>query len=465
MPTRPLLRRHTPVTQSLQQVLCALSVLALLYILTVNRTGGFDSHYRILLILSVCVGTISYRAFGVFNRYAKGHQVLVRMLEAWAVCLAIIIFVGFFTKTSQLYSRQVLLLWAVTGAVAQAIIIIGTRFCARLWHNGMQNHLRSAVIGDGWLAEHLTTCINRNAFLPDKVVGLISGNGTDATGSGSVPVLGQIDNIEYMVREFKLDRLYVALPIEKAEEVSRLQADLKTRHVDLLWVPDIYSFNLVNPSVREIGGVPIISLSETPLAAGTEPFVKNLMDRLLATFLIVLLGPLMLAIAVMIRLDSPGPALYRQTRNGWDDREFTILKFRTMKMHEETPGTVTQATRDDSRVTRVGRWLRRTSLDELPQLFNVLSGVMSLVGPRPHAVAHNQEYAEKIRSYMARHRIKPGLTGWAQVQGYRGETDTLDKMSARVNLDLEYINNWSLSMDLWILLRTPLALIRTKDAF
>jgi putative colanic acid biosynthesis UDP-glucose lipid carrier transferase len=210
--------------------------------------------------------------------------------------------------------------------------------------------------------------------------------------------------------------------------------------------------------VRELAGVPIITLSESPLI-GSAAFVKSLLDYSIAAIAVVVLSPLLLLVALLIKLTSPGPVLFRQQRHGWDGRIITVYKFRSMYVHEEQDGKVTQAHKEDARVTPIGRILRRTSIDELPQLFNVLSGSMSLVGPRPHAVAHNRFYGEKINSYMLRHRVKPGLTGLAQINGFRGETQTVDHMAERVHYDLAYINNWSVWLDFKIMLRTVFVLI------
>ena len=210
-------------------------------------------------------------------------------------------------------------------------------------------------------------------------------------------------------------------------------------------------------SIRELGGVPLISLSETPLV-GSNAFVKSLMDYTIATAALVALSPIMLLTALLVKLSSPGPVLFSQKRHGWDGEIITIFKFRSMKLHDEAEGTVTQATKNDDRVTWIGRIIRRTSIDELPQLFNVLNGTMSIVGPRPHAIAHNEFYGERIKDYMRRHRVKPGLTGLAQVNGFRGETSTLSQMEGRVEQDLAYINNWSPWLDIKIMVKTAFVL-------
>jgi putative colanic acid biosynthesis UDP-glucose lipid carrier transferase len=222
------------------------------------------------------------------------------------------------------------------------------------------------------------------------------------------------------------------------------------------WVPDIFSLRLINHSVREIAGIPVLTLSETPLM-GLRLFLKNLEDKVLAFLILLFAAPVLLLVAIAIKLDSPGPVFFRQERMGWSGDSFRIWKFRSMVVHQPDEGVVKQAEKNDPRKTRVGAFIRKTSLDELPQLFNVLMGEMSLVGPRPHAIAHDAQYSPDISDYFARHNIKPGITGLAQVRGFRGETKDIEQMIRRVDSDIEYINNWSLWLDFTILARTVLA--------
>ncbi|WP_309675888.1 exopolysaccharide biosynthesis polyprenyl glycosylphosphotransferase, partial [Pseudomonas sp.] len=228
------------------------------------------------------------------------------------------------------------------------------------------------------------------------------------------------------------------------------------KHISVNWVPDIFSLRLINHSVREIAGIPVLTLSETPLM-GMRLFLKNLEDKVLAFLILVLAAPVLVAVAIAIKLDSPGPIFFRQQRMGWSGEAFRIWKFRSMVVHQPEDGVVKQAQKNDPRMTRVGAFIRRTSLDELPQLFNVLMGEMSLVGPRPHAIQHDVQYSPDVSGYFARHNIKPGITGLAQVRGYRGETRDIDQMIRRVDSDIEYINNWSLWLDFVILVRTVFA--------
>jgi putative colanic acid biosynthesis UDP-glucose lipid carrier transferase len=230
--------------------------------------------------------------------------------------------------------------------------------------------------------------------------------------------------------------------------------------VDVVWVPDIFAMRLLNHSVRELNGLPLISLSESPLMLERHALIKATVDKCIAALALLILSPLMLIVSILVWRSSPGPIIFRQNRNGWDGEVIEVWKFRSMYLHG--PDDVRQAKKTDDRITPIGRFLRRTSIDELPQLINVLQGSMSLVGPRPHAIEHNDFYAKKIRAYKVRHRIKPGITGWAQVNGFRGETETLEKMMRRVELDVDYINKWSIWFDLKILIRTPFSLLSHK---
>ncbi|HEX7035807.1 MAG TPA: undecaprenyl-phosphate glucose phosphotransferase [Pseudomonadales bacterium] len=463
VPTKRLVRPNQPLTQWLQWLGNAGVVVGLLYVLTLQRTGGFDEHYRVLAVASVLLMVIVYHTLGVYRRYSNQWSAMARVAQVWLITCAVIVLLGFLTKTSHHYSRQVVLSWFAAALVAQCGMHLLFHLVSRLWQVSLKVNLPAVVVGSGSLARHLVSSINRNVFLADHVVGVVDDpHALKDWRYDGVAALGGIDDLPRILESRIIDRVYIALPVERSTEVARLHEQLMPYNVDLIWVPDIFSLHLLNPSVRELAGVPLISLSESPLTSGGRAYLKSLMDVTGALLGIILLSPVMLAAAIAIKLTSPGPALYRQVRTGWDGSHFQIWKFRTMYVHDEGPGTLTQAQKDDKRVTPVGRFLRRTSIDELPQLFNVLSGSMSLVGPRPHSIIHDHEYSKHIDAYMARHRIKPGMTGWAQIHGYRGQTRTVEEMRRRVEYDVDYINRWSLKLDLWILLRTPFVLFSDK---
>jgi putative colanic acid biosynthesis UDP-glucose lipid carrier transferase len=231
----------------------------------------------------------------------------------------------------------------------------------------------------------------------------------------------------------------------------------------VFFVPDVFGISIIQGRLQDMNGVPVVGICETPFT-GTNELVKRISDVVLASLILLLISPLLLAITIGVKLSSPGPAIFRQRRNGLDGEEIIVYKFRSMRAMDDGQ-VVKQATKGDPRITPFGAFLRRSSLDELPQFINVLQGRMSIVGPRPHAVAHNELYRQLIKAYMVRHKVKPGITGWAQVHGHRGETDTVEKMQARVEYDLEYLRNWSLGLDLQIIARTIIVVLRGSNAY
>ena len=272
-----------------------------------------------------------------------------------------------------------------------------------------------------------------------------------------------LEDLAGYVENHSIHAVWIATDWEDKSLLQHSLEALKESVVDVNVVPDFDQYRLLNQEISEWGGLPVINLAGTPMT-DAERRLKGLLDWLGALALLIVLSPLMLILALLIRLGSPGPVFFRQERHGLGGESIEILKFRSMKEHQEPDGQVTQATQEDKRITAVGRFMRSTSLDELPQLINVLRNEMSLVGPRPHAIEHNQLYKSQIPRYMLRHKVKPGITGWAQVNGFRGLTETPEKMANRIEHDLWYIQNWSLWLDLKILLMTPFALLN-KNAY
>ncbi|WP_295995257.1 undecaprenyl-phosphate glucose phosphotransferase, partial [Rugamonas sp.] len=242
----------------------------------------------------------------------------------------------------------------------------------------------------------------------------------------------------------------------------KLLDELQDTTASVYFLPDIYVFDLMQARFDNVGGMPVIAICESPFT-GFNSMVKRASDIVLGLLIQIMLMPLMLLIALAVKLTSPGPVIFRQRRYGLYGEEIVVYKFRTMNVVEDGDHVV-QATKNDSRMTSIGGFLRVTSLDELPQFINVLQGRMSIVGPRPHAVAHNEQYRKLIKGYMLRHKVKPGITGWAQVNGLRGETETLDKMEARISYDLDYLRNWSLWLDVWIIMRTIRVVLARHNA-
>lgn len=279
-----------------------------------------------------------------------------------------------------------------------------------------------------------------------------------------VPVERDYQRMIELVRQRAIRELWLALPISKEKEIHRFVMDLRNDFVNIRFIPDVRSLTLFNQPMVELLGVPAINLAASPIT-DLRVLPKRIFDRLFALAALTALAPVMLVIAAMVKLSSPGPVFFRQKRKGIDGHEFEIYKFRSMKVHKEEAGRITQATRRDPRITAVGAFLRRTSLDELPQFFNVLRGDMSVVGPRPHALEHDDLYQKVVAGYINRYRIKPGITGWAQINGFRGETDRIEKMERRVEHDLYYLGHWSFALDMRIIGATIVAGLVHRNAY
>ncbi|SEJ26113.1 putative colanic acid biosysnthesis UDP-glucose lipid carrier transferase [Pseudomonas linyingensis] len=433
----------------------------LLGALAILKTGDMGTQYRVLAVFALLASVPAYALLRVYHKQHGYLTGLTRLLGGWLLLLAALTVVAFITKTSELFSREVTLTWALLGFALQAGSYLPLHHVSRRYHQQLQSDRTSLIVGTGDLALELADQLVRNQHEP--VVGLIASDSAELPSNSLYPILGGLEHLRALIAEHNIRRLYIALPLAEAEQIEGLYIDLLDASVDVVWIPDLASMMLLNHSVSDIGGLPAIHLNESPLTAyPTAALTKAALDRILALLAIIAFSPLMLVIAILIKRSSPGPILFKQQRHGWNGQVIKVYKFRSMRMHDDRQ--VKQATREDPRITPIGRFIRRTSIDELPQFFNVLQGRMSLVGPRPHAVAHNDYYTGKIDAYMARHRIKPGITGLAQISGCRGETETLDKMQKRVELDLAYINNWSVWLDIKILIKTPLSLL-SKDIY
>ncbi|WP_315809137.1 undecaprenyl-phosphate glucose phosphotransferase [Pseudomonas sp. C9-3] len=324
-----------------------------------------------------------------------------------------------------------------------------------------------AIAGAGVLGQRLATNIASAPWMGLELTGFFDDtfHAPISLGNGDIklPISGTLDYLVEQARAGKLDRVYITLPMRSETRIRWLVEQLSDTTVSVYIVPDVFVFDLLHARSQNIDGIPTISIFDSPMV-GASALVKRLEDIVLSSLILCLIAIPMLFISAAIKFTSSGPVFFRQKRYGIDGRSIEVWKFRSMRVMEDGE-KVTQATRNDSRITPLGAFLRRTSLDELPQFINVFLGDMSIVGPRPHAIAHNEEYRGQISSYMLRHKVKPGITGWAQVNGWRGETDTLEKMQKRVEFDLAYINNWSLWWDLKIVFLTLFKGFVHKNAY
>jgi putative colanic acid biosynthesis UDP-glucose lipid carrier transferase len=388
----------------------------------------------------------------------------ISTLWSWCVLFAVLLAFGYATKTSALFSRRLLLSWAVVAPVAILFV--------RMAIDGLMTKIsrlrtpkrRVVIAGVNENARSLASKIENNPHLGLSLDGHFDDRSRERLGG--VPeerLLGKLVELPGYVRANRIDLIYIALPMRNIQRVTELLDELHDTTASIYYVPDVFVFDLIQCRTDEIVGTPVVALCETPFY-GPRGVIKRVSDFVFALSILILITPILVLIALAIKLTTPGSVLFKQRRYGLDGREITVYKFRTMYVSEDG-SKVRQATRDDERVTPVGAFLRRYSLDELPQFINVLQGRMSVVGPRPHAVAHNEEYRRLIKGYMVRHKVSPGLTGLAQVRGHRGETATVEEMRQRVESDLEYLRNWSLELDIRIIFRTVGMMFKDKKAY
>jgi putative colanic acid biosynthesis UDP-glucose lipid carrier transferase len=382
----------------------------------------------------------------------------------WFIVLLILLFFGYASGYLSLFPANMVLAWSI---VVPILVFTGHATIPYLLPKllAIEGMRRTAVIAGGnELGAKLVQQVHGAPLLGIQVAGVFDDRGMERRAEvDGVPTLGKLSALADYVKSRHVDLIYITLPMASQPRILNLLNQLRDTTASIYFVPDIFMFDLIQARVDTLTGIPVVAVCETPFY-GLNGVIKTISDFVIAILALIITGPLMLAIAAAIKLDSPGPVLFRQRRYGLDGREITVYKFRTMTVLEDG-GEVRQATKDDKRITRMGRLLRRTSMDELPQFINVLQGRMSAVGPRPHAVAHNETYRKLIDGYMVRHKVKPGVTGWAQVNGFRGETDTIEKMQQRIEYDLAYLRNWSLRLDLMIILKTALVLFGDRKAY
>ncbi|WP_460881854.1 undecaprenyl-phosphate glucose phosphotransferase [Pseudaeromonas pectinilytica] len=403
-----------------------------------------------------------------FYRSWRGIGVTREIKQAviiWSASFSVSSLMGFYSDFLPSLDLQLQLKWYVSALILMSMVRLLLRSAIGYMRSKGYNQRMAAIVGLNPVAFHLAEQIQSSAWLGIKVLGFYDdlGEGHRMIGTEPLPVLGELEQLVNDARAGVLDRIYIALPMNQEKRIRYLISELSDTTCSVLLVPDVFTFNLLHSRALDVNGVPLISIFDTPMF-GLNAIIKRIEDIVLASMITVLISPVLIIIAVAVKLTSPGPVVFKQRRYGIDGKSIEIWKFRSMSVMENGDKVV-QATKGDSRLTCIGGFLRATSLDELPQFINVLKGDMSIVGPRPHAVAHNEEYRKLIKGYMLRHKVKPGITGWAQVNGWRGETDTLEKMERRVEFDLEYIRSWSLWLDLKIVFFTIFRGFINKNAY
>jgi putative colanic acid biosynthesis UDP-glucose lipid carrier transferase len=429
----------------------------------------YEDAYTGLAVTSGLLYYIFMRSFTErgWESFTSRWQIVTHVWIAWIAVVCVLLLLGYATRLSAVYSRRVLFVWILLTPPLVAIVLV----MLQAWYRRLiltSGGARSVVIaGVNELSRRLADNLRRkpelglalHAYFDDRSVDRLGPVGENL----EAPIAGPLAELPGYVRRHGIDAVFIAIPLRQAQRSETLITDLRDSTASLYYVPDVFLFDLIQSRTDELGGIPIITLCETPFH-GWRGVIKRVSDIVLASLLLILAAPVMVVVAAAIKLTSPGNVIFKQRRYGLDGAEITVYKFRTMTVAEDGPSVV-QATRNDPRVTPLGRILRRYSLDELPQLVNVLQGRMSVVGPRPHAVAHNEQYRKIIRGYMVRHKVTPGITGLAQINGCRGETNKIEEMEKRVHYDLEYLRRWSLGLDMRILLRTLSTLLRDKKAY
>lgn len=429
-----------------------------LYLLLENYGYDFKYHQVLWLLIAVtCFEffaefNLLYNAPRGINLYRETQRTGLTWLGVFIVFLCIIQ-----VKPNLIAGPDGTVFWY--WLVLAPLTLVGWHLAMRLSINYMrgagENTRKVAIVGATNLGFELESIFEREAWLGYSFAGYYDDRTKKEDGRlqrAEQGLSGNINELIQMVNEQKIDAIYITLPLKAEDRIKQILSALSDTTAAVYYVPDLFGFDLLRAKMENLRGIPIISVHDTPFY-GIDGFSKRMFDIIVSTLILVVISIPLLIIALGVKITSPGPAMFKQRRYGFKGEEITVWKFRSMTVAEDGD-KVKQATKNDARITEFGAFLRRTSLDELPQFINVLQGRMSIIGPRPHAVAHNEFYRGQIKGYMLRHKVKPGITGLAQISGYRGETETLDKMDGRIRYDLEYIRNWSLMLDCKIFLKT-----------
>lgn len=434
--------------------------------------------YQVALALVILLVLVAFPIFGLYQpwRGAGLWEELRSVLFAWAAVMVACAVLTYLTKTGTLYSRLWFGMWVLVVACLLIVARVILRLVLRILRNNGFNKRKVAILGAGRLGREVARKLHLASWSGLEVAAFFDDD-TDlqAERVDGIPVLGTLDDVSNTINGnylydkgmqfvgdtgISVDQVWIALPLSASERVKSLLANLDQSSVTIQFVPDFFGFKLLNQSVEQVAGIPVVNLSSTSIA-GADRFLKEFEDRVLAITFLILASPLMAAIALGVKLSSPGPVFYRQTRVTWGGQPFEMLKFRSMPVDAERNTGPVWAEPGESRATRFGAFLRKTSLDELPQFINVLKGEMSIVGPRPERPHFIEEFKEEVPTYMRKHLVKGGITGWAQVNGWRGQTS----IKRRIEHDLYYIENWSLWLDIKIMVLTFLRGLASTNAY
>jgi Undecaprenyl-phosphate glucose phosphotransferase len=461
----------TTTARTAEGVLVALAGFVLAHFHPGFGTSGPGAYY-IPLILAVSFALpFLTQSFGLYSIQSllRPLEQVARVASAWTLIFGAITAAVFLSKSGESYSRVWLASWYFSGLSLLIVSRVVLANLTRYWNRNGQLSRHAVLVGGGQPAADLLGALAATKTSDVDVVGIFDDRDDlrSPPSVGDLPKLGNVSELVDFVRQARIDLLLVTLPLAAEERLLQILKRLWVLPVDIRLSAYSQKFHYRPRAYSYIGNVPFLDVFDKPLGDWGQ-ILKTLEDKLIAALALAALSPVMLIVALLIKFDSRGPILFKQNRFGFNNELIGVYKFRSMYHDMRDAEASKLVTRDDPRVTRIGRIIRRTSLDELPQLFNVLRGELSLVGPRPHATkakAADQLYNDVVDGYFARHKVKPGITGWAQVNGWRGETDTTEKLQRRVEHDLYYIENWSIALDLYILCRTPISLLKSENAY
>jgi Undecaprenyl-phosphate glucose phosphotransferase len=439
------------------------------YVEIEDQTG--EIFYLVAVLAAAGGGSALFQLLGLYDvaAFRSVWWQLARLALGWSVLFALLVTAAFFTKLGPDFSRVWLATWFAAGAASLAAGRIVLGFQVRRWAKAGRFNRRVVIVGGGEDAQSLIAALEKQDGSDLRICGIFDDRCDGRVGDrvAGYPKLGRVGDLADFGRRTRIDLLIVTLPLSAENRLKQLLKSMTVLPVDVRLAAHTSSLRFRPQAYSWIANVPFIDLADKPIT-GWSNVQKWLFDKVVAICALTVLSPVMMLVAAAIKLESKGPVLFRQKRYGLNNELVEVLKFRSMFIDRCDSNAVKLVTKSDPRVTRVGRFIRKTSLDELPQLINVLHGTLSVVGPRPHALqakAGDTLYPDVVDGYFARHKVKPGVTGWAQINGWRGETDTAEKILKRVEHDLYYIENWSVFLDLYIVLRTPLALLKSENAY
>lgn len=412
------------------------------------------------LILSVIMFSLTFPSGAKVSQ--ETWRVIRNTLFVWTFLASLMVLLGQMSGYINSFTPEALNLWLWLTPANYLVAVFALRASAPMIVKLQGPAKRAIIAGMNDQGNAIAESFLHNEYGTTTCLGFFDDRSTDRlSNANGFKILGKVTEIAEYVKQHNVNVIYLSLPMSNQPRIINLLDDLKDTTASVYFLPDIFLTDLIQGRMGQVDGIPVVAVCETPFT-GADGLLKRFSDIIFALIILTLISPLMLIISLGIKLTSSGPVIFKQRRYGLDGQEILVYKFRSMTTCDNGSNVV-QATKNDLRITPFGGFLRKTSLDELPQFINVIQGRMSIVGPRPHAVAHNEMYRKMIKGYMIRHKVKPGITGWAQINGLRGETDTLDKMQARIEFDIDYLRNWSLRLDIYIIFKTVWVVARGQD--